>query len=242
MISIENIHKKFGDLEVLKGVSLEVKKGEVIAIIGPSGTGKSTLLRCVNYLERPEEGRITIGDLSVDAKTATKQEILKLRQRTSMVFQSYNLFKHKTALENVMEPLVAAKGMKKSQAEHIAKVGLLDKADQYPSKLSGGQQQRIGIARAMAVHPQLMLFDEPTSALDPELVGEVLKVIKDLAENHMTMLIVTHEMKFAQQVADRVIFMDGGGIVEEGPPQQIFSSPRSERTIRFLNMVRQKDL
>ena len=246
MISIENIHKKFGDLEVLKGVSLEVKKGEVIAIIGPSGTGKSTLLRCVNYLERPEEGRITIGDLSVDAKTATKQEILKLRQRTSMVFQSYNLFKHKTALENVMEPLVAAKGMKKSQAEPIAreliaKVGLLDKADQYPSKLSGGQQQRIGIARAMAVHPQLMLFDEPTSALDPELVGEVLKVIKDLAENHMTMLIVTHEMKFAQQVADRVIFMDGGGIVEEGPPQQIFSSPRSERTIRFLNMVRQKD-
>lgn len=247
MISIQNIHKRFGDLEVLKGVSLEVQKGEVIAIIGPSGTGKSTLLRCINFLEKPEEGTITIGDLSVEAKTATKQQIQGLRQRTSMVFQSYNLFKHKTALENIMEPLVAVKNMSKAQAEPIAReliarVGLADKADQYPSKLSGGQQQRIGIARAMAVHPQLMLFDEPTSALDPELVGEVLKVIKDLAENHMTMLIVTHEMKFAQEVADRVIFMDGGVIVEEGAPSEIFTNPKNERTIRFLNMVRQQDL
>ena len=247
MISIENIHKKFGDLEVLKGVSLQVAKGEVIAIIGPSGTGKSTLLRCVNFLERPEEGKITIGDLTVDAKTATKKEIQELRQRTSMVFQSYNLFKHKTALENIMEPMIAGKNMKKSQAEPIARdliarVGLADKADQYPSKLSGGQQQRIGIARAMAVHPELMLFDEPTSALDPELVGEVLKVIKDLAQNHMTMLIVTHEMKFAQEVADRVIFMDGGVIVEEGTPEEIFVHPKNARTIRFLNMVRQQEL
>lgn len=242
MISIENIHKKFGDLEVLKGVSLEVKKGEVIAIIGPSGTGKSTLLRCVNYLERPEEGRITIGDLSVDAKTATKQEILKLRQRTSMVFQSYNLFKHKTALENVMEPLVAAKGMKKSQAEPIAreliaKVGLLDKADQYPSKLSGGQQQRIGIARAMAVHPQLMLFDEPTSALDPEMVHEVLDVMKQLALDGMTMVVVTHEMGFAREVGSRVLFMADGKLLEEGSPADIFGNPQHPRLQDFLSKV-----
>lgn len=240
MIRISNLHKRFNELEVLRGIDMEINKGEVIAVIGPSGTGKSTLLRCINYLEKPEKGIISIGDETVDAERASKKEIRRLRAKTAMVFQSYNLFKNMTILENVMEPMVTVKKMNRKEAEAIAdglieKVGLNDKRDQYPSKLSGGQQQRAGIARAMAVDPELMLFDEPTSALDPELVGEVLNVIKELAMNHRTMLIVTHEMRFAREAADRVIFMDEGKIVEQGTPEEIFEKSTNPRIVKFLN-------
>lgn len=242
MIKIKNLYKSFGELEVLKGINLEVKKGEVVAIIGPSGTGKSTLLRCINYLEEPEEGEIKIDDLKVDVRSITKKEIYELRKKTSMVFQTYNLFKNKTALENIMEPLIVVKKMDKKVARKKALdildiVGLLDKKDSYPSKLSGGQQQRVGIGRAMAVDPKVMLFDEPTSALDPELVGEVLDVIRELAENHTTMLIVTHEMNFARNVADKIVFMDNGKIAELGSPEQIFNNSQNPRTAQFLRQV-----
>ncbi len=242
MIKIENLKKRFGELEVLKGVDLEIEKGEVVAVIGPSGTGKSTLLRCMNYLETPDAGMISIGDLDVDAKSVTKKDIHELRKRTSMVFQSYNLFKNKTAIQNITEPLTVVKNMPREEADRIGmkilqQVGLEDKRDSYPSQLSGGQQQRIGIGRAMAVNPDIILFDEPTSALDPELVGEVLDVIKELAKNHMTMIIVTHEMGFAREAADRVIFMDGGYIVEQGSPKEIFENPQNERTAKFLSKV-----
>lgn len=242
MIKITNLNKGFGDLEVLKNIDLQVDEGEVVAIIGPSGTGKSTLLRCINYLEEPEVGNIEIDNLKVDTKNITKKEIHELRKKTSMVFQTYNLFKNKTAIENIMEPLIVVQRMDKKVAEEKALsilniVGLSDKEDSYPSKLSGGQQQRVGIGRAMAVDPKIMLFDEPTSALDPELVGEVLDVIKRLAENNTTMLVVTHEMNFARNVADRVIFMDDGKIAEEGSPEQIFNNAKNPRTIQFLNQV-----
>ncbi len=242
MIKIENLHKSFNELEVLKGVDLEVKRGEVVAVIGPSGTGKSTLLRCINYLEKPDKGIITIGDVTVDSANHTKKQVRDLRLKTAMVFQSYNLFKNMTVLQNVMEPLVTVKNVDKATAEKAAlamieKVGLLDKKDQYPSKLSGGQQQRASIARAVVVDPDLMLFDEPTSALDPELVSEVLNVIKELAANHRTMLIVTHEMRFAREAADRIIFMDGGVIVEQGTPEEIFDHPQNPRTVKFLNKL-----
>lgn len=242
MIKIENLYKSFNELEVLKGVDLEVKRGEVVAVIGPSGTGKSTLLRCINYLEKPDKGIITIGDVTVDAADHTKKQVRDLRLKTAMVFQSYNLFKNMTVLQNVMEPLVTVKNVDKATAEKAAlamieKVGLLDKKDQYPSKLSGGQQQRASIARAVVVDPDLMLFDEPTSALDPELVSEVLNVIKELAANHRTMLIVTHEMRFAREAADRIIFMDGGVVVEQGTPEEIFDNPQNPRTVKFLNKL-----
>ena len=242
MIKIENLHKSFNELEVLKGVDLEVKRGEVVAVIGPSGTGKSTLLRCINYLEKPDKGIITIGDVTVDSANHTKKQVRDLRLKTAMVFQSYNLFKNMTVLQNVMEPLVTVKNVDKATAEKAAlamieKVGLLDKKDQYPSKLSGGQQQRASIARAVVVDPDLMLFDEPTSALDPELVSEVLNVIKELAANHRTMLIVTHEMRFAREAADRIIFMDGGVIVEQGTPEEIFDHAQNPRTLKFLNKL-----
>ncbi|NFI06929.1 amino acid ABC transporter ATP-binding protein [Clostridium botulinum] len=245
MIKISNLHKSFNGVEVLKGINLDIKKGEVVAVIGPSGTGKSTLLRCMNFLEKPEKGIIEIEDLKVDVEKATKQQIHELRLNTSMVFQSYNLFKNKTALENIMEPLVIVKKMGKDKAKERAlnilkQVGLEDKKDYYPSKLSGGQQQRVGIGRAMAVDPKIMLFDEPTSALDPELVGEVLEVIKKLAEQDTTMIIVTHEMRFAESAADKVIFMDGGIIVEQGTPEEVFNNPKNERTIKFLNKVKNK--
>lgn len=245
MVEIRGLKKSFGDLEVLKGIDLDVKKGEVIAIIGSSGTGKSTLLRCINYLEEPDDGQIKIDDLSVNVKSTTKKEIYKLRRKTSMVFQSYNLFKNKTALGNIMEPLIVVKKIDNKTAEKKALeildiVGLIDKKDSYPSKLSGGQQQRVGIGRAMAVEPEVVLFDEPTSALDPELVGEVLDVIKDLAKNHTTMIIVTHEMGFAKEAADRVIFMDDGKIIEEGTPKEIFDSPKNPRTIQFLSKINKK--
>ena len=242
MIDIKNLRKSFNKLDVLKGINLNVKKGEVVVIIGPSGSGKSTFLRCINYLETPDEGLIQIGDISVNASSAAKDDVRKLRKSTAMVFQSYNLFKNKTALENIMEPLVVNKKLDKNEAiekaeELLKTVGLYDKKFNYPATLSGGQQQRIGIARAMAVNPEVILFDEPTSALDPELVGEVLSVIRELAEKHMTMIIVTHEMAFARDVADRVIFMDKGDIIEEGSPQDIFTKPKEERTKKFLNQI-----
>jgi L-cystine transport system ATP-binding protein len=244
MITIKGLKKRFDDLEVLKGMDVEVRKGEVIVLIGPSGSGKTTFLRCLNALETPNEGSVSIGDMTVDfsGKVSTA-ELLKFRRRTGMVFQTYNLFPHMTALENVMEGPVVVQGKKRAEVRENAirlleKVGLGDKIDYYPFQLSGGQQQRVGIARALAIEPQVMLFDEPTSALDPELVGEVLKVMKDLAEEGMTMVVVTHEMRFAKEAADKVIFMDGGYILEEGTPQEVFENPKHERTRQFLNLIR----
>lgn len=239
MIKLTNINKRFGDLEVLKGVDLEVKEGEVIAIIGSSGTGKSTLLRCINFLERADEGEIQIEDFRVNIKKVTKKEIHEIRKSTAMVFQNFNLFKNKTVLENIIEPLIIVKKTEKEEAVKIGmnileKVGLSDKYKSFPSTLSGGQQQRVAIGRAMAISPKVILFDEPTSALDPELVGEVLELIKELAMEKMTMIIVTHEMSFAREVADQIIFMDNGVVLECGTPDEIFNNPKNERTKRFL--------
>ncbi|REK59944.1 MAG: amino acid ABC transporter ATP-binding protein [Thermobacillus sp.] len=242
MIRLTGIRKLFGKDEVLRGISLEVNKGEVVAIIGPSGSGKTTLLRCINFLERPDAGEIRISDLHVNCHKASKKEIHALRLKTAMVFQQYNLFRHKTALENVMEGLVVVRKMPKDAARErgvrlLEKVGLGDKLDAYPSRLSGGQQQRVGIARALAMEPEVILFDEPTSALDPELVGEVLAVIRQIAEEGITMIIVTHELGFAQDVASRVVFMDDGAIVEEGSPAELFARPKEERTKQFLRRL-----
>ncbi|MCA1061911.1 amino acid ABC transporter ATP-binding protein [Rossellomorea sp. AcN35-11] len=243
MISIKGLTKRFDQLEVLKGMNVEVDKGQVIVLIGPSGSGKTTFLRCLNALEIPNEGKVSIAGTSVDFnKKLSKQELIKLRRKTGMVFQNYNLFPHMTALENVMEgPTVVQRRnrdeTRKKAIRLLEKVGLGDKVDYYPFQLSGGQQQRVGIARALAIEPEVMLFDEPTSALDPELVGDVLKVMKDLAEEGMTMVVVTHEMRFAKEAADKVIFMDGGYIVEEGTPQQVFETPENERTKQFLNLI-----
>ncbi|CAJ1315213.1 amino acid ABC transporter ATP-binding protein [Paenibacillus nuruki] len=242
MIQLEQISKSFGKQEVLQSIDLQVKKGEVVVILGPSGSGKTTLLRCINYLEKPDAGQITIGDLKVDTKHPTKKEIHALRQQTAMVFQQYNLFKHKTALENVMEGLTIVRKMPKDKARAISiqvleKVGLGNKLDHYPVQLSGGQQQRVGIARALALNPEVILFDEPTSALDPELVGEVLSVIRKIAKEGITMIVVTHEMDFARDVANHVVFMDGGLVVEEGTPEEIFQRPKEERTRQFLSRI-----
>ncbi|MFB6802980.1 amino acid ABC transporter ATP-binding protein [Peribacillus butanolivorans] len=244
MINIKNLHKSFGDLEVLKGIDLEVEQGKVIVLIGPSGSGKTTFLRCLNLLEVPTDGTIEIDQKLMEfKKTVSKRSITSFRSLTGMVFQNYNLFPHKTAVENVMEGPIIVKNIPKQKAKETAKalltkVGLGDKVDFYPFQLSGGQQQRVGIARALAMEPKVMLFDEPTSALDPELVGDVLQVMKDLAkEERMTMVVVTHEMRFARDVADEVIFMDEGKIVERGTPEQIFTNPKEERTRRFLNMI-----
>ncbi|MEJ9112142.1 amino acid ABC transporter ATP-binding protein [Bacillus paramobilis] len=242
MIEISDLYKSYKSNEVLKGISFTVNKGEVVVIIGPSGSGKSTLLRCLNLLEQPEDGSIRIEDLEIHAKKLYKKEIIQLRQKTAMVFQNYNLFKNKTALQNITTALTVVQKKSGEEAKRIAReilkqVGLADKESFYPTMLSGGQQQRIGIARAMALNPAVLLFDEPTSALDPELVNEVLQVIKDLARQHITMVVVTHEMNFAKDVADRVIFMADGIIIEQGTPKEIFRNPQNERTKKFLRQL-----
>lgn len=243
MIKIKNLHKSFGELHVLKGIDFQAEKGEVVVIIGPSGIGKSTFLRCINFIEKPQKGILEIDNVCVDAKMCTEKEIRKIRMKTSMVFQNYNIFKNKTVLENVMLPMVLVRKMGKEEAREQAvslleQVELLDKIDEYPSRLSGGQQQRVGIARAMAAQPEVLLLDEPTSSLDPELVTGILDVIRKLAKEHKrTMLIVTHEMRFAQEVADRILFMDDGVIVEEGTPEKIFFNPCNERTKKFIEQL-----
>lgn len=243
MLSIQQLHKRFGDLEVLNGIDLEVEQGKVVVVVGPSGSGKTTLLRCLNVLETPTQGIVSIDDQSLDfTHKVAKRDIRSLRKKTGMVFQTYNLFPHKTALENVIEGPITVQKVDKTKAKDkgtklLKKVGLGDKLDYYPFQLSGGQQQRVGIARALAMDPEVMLFDEATSALDPELVGEVLRVMKELAQEGMTMVVVTHEMGFAKDVADEVIFMDNGSIVERGKPDHIFSNPQHERTKKFLNLI-----
>lgn len=239
MIRINNLHKKFGKNEVLKGITETIQKGEVVVVIGPSGSGKSTFLRCLNLLEEPTNGEIIFED---NAITNKKVDINKIREKMGMVFQQFNLFPHKTVLENITLAPIKVKGMKREEAEAIAfklleKVGLKEKASAYPASLSGGQKQRIAIARALAMEPDVMLFDEPTSALDPEMVGEVLNVMKELAAEGMTMVVVTHEMGFAREVGDRIIFMDGGNVVEQGTPDQIFENPQHPRTKDFLSKV-----
>ena len=239
MIHVNNLHKSFGKNDVLKGINEHINKGEVVVVIGPSGSGKSTFLRCLNLLEVPTEGKIIFEGNDITDK---KNDINKLRQKMGMVFQQFNLFPHKTVLENITISPIKVKGINKEEAnkkamELLKMVGLVDKAEAYPSSLSGGQKQRIAIARALAMEPDVMLFDEPTSALDPEMVGEVLGVMKDLAKGGMTMVIVTHEMGFAKEVGDRVLFMDGGVIVEQGTPEEIFNNPKNPRTIDFLSKV-----
>ena len=241
-IQINDLHKSFGQLEVLKGIDFEVAKREVVCVIGPSGSGKSTLLRCVNRLEEPTSGTILIEGVDI---TDPDADVDRLRTRIGMVFQSFNLFPHLNVLKNLT--IAQTKVLKRSEEEArevaqavMERVGLLDKIDEYPIRLSGGQQQRVAIARALAMNPDMMLFDEPTSALDPELVGEVLDVMRGLAHDGMTMMVVTHEMSFAREVADRVVFMDDGVVVEEGSPNQMLTNPKAERTRRFLRMVEEK--
>lgn len=239
MIEIDNLHKYFGDNEVLKGISNKIDEKEVVCIIGPSGSGKSTFLRCMNLLEDVTDGTITIDGQEITAK---KTNVPKIRSQVGMVFQHFNLFPHKTALENITLGPLKVKKLSKTEAEKkgmelLERVGLTDKAHMYPGSLSGGQKQRVAICRALAMDPKVMLFDEPTSALDPELVGEVLNVMKDLANSGMTMVVVTHEMNFAREVGDRVIFIDGGYIVEEGDPNELFKKPQSERLQTFLGEI-----
>ena len=239
MLEIRNIHKSFGSTPVLGGIDLDVNQGDVIAIIGPSGSGKTTLLRCLNYLEHADEGTMVFDQETFAMNKISKKDIARLRKKTAFVFQSYNLFANKTALKNVTEGLIVGRKMPKEQAREIAmkaleKVGLADRSDAYPAQLSGGQQQRVAIARAIAAQPEIIYFDEPTSALDPELTGEVLRVLRDLADRKTTMIIVTHEMHFARDVADRILFMDGGVVVEQGPARQLIEHPQEERTRRFL--------
>ena len=247
MIKIRNIRKTFGENAILRGIDLDVGKGQVVVILGPSGSGKTTFLRCLNALEMPEDGQIEFDNerpLKIDSsKKPSKHDILALRRKSGMVFQQYNLFPHKTALENVMEGPVAVQGKPAAQARKEAlklleKVGLGDKVNLYPYQLSGGQQQRVGIARALAIQPELMLFDEPTSALDPELVQDVLNAMKELAQEGWTMVVVTHEIKFALEVATTVVVMDGGVIVEQGSPKELFEHPKHERTQKFLRQIR----
>ena len=239
MIKVTNLHKYFGELHVLKGINEEIHKGEVVSIIGPSGSGKSTFLRCLNLLEKPEEGQILFEGVDITAKGV---DIDKHRQKMGMVFQHFNVFPHKSVLENITLAPILVKKMPKDEAEAMAmdllgKVGLESKAQEYPKRLSGGQKQRLAIVRALAMNPDVMLFDEPTSALDPEMVGEVLNVMRQLAEEHMTMVVVTHEMGFAREVATRVMFMEGGNFIEENEPKEFFEHPKSERLKAFLSKV-----
>ncbi len=242
MLKVTGVHKTFGDVEVLRGVDLEVEKGDVMAILGPSGSGKTTLLRCINFLETATAGTMEFGGEVIDMARASKKTIAALRKRTAFVFQNYNLFANKTALQNVTEGLVIARKMPKHEAIErgkaaLDKVGLSDRYDYYPSKLSGGQQQRVAIARAMATEPEIILFDEPTSALDPELTGEVLTVMRQLAREGMTMLVVTHEMGFARTVSSKTVFMEDGVVVEAAPSAQFFEAPKEERTRAFIRTI-----
>ncbi len=242
MLKVENLHKTFGEREILRGISLCVGDGEIAAIIGPSGTGKTTLLRCVNFLEHAEKGTVTIDDVSVNAEKAGRKQILQLCRLSGMVFQNYNLFRNKTVLENVTEGLLVVKKLPRAEAAEIAraeleKVGLSEFEGSYPSQLSGGQQQRAAIARAIAMGPSILLLDEPTSALDPELSKEVLGTIRKVAEEGISMLIVTHEIDFAKEISHRIIFMENGVIVEQGPPKEIFLNPRQERTRQFIQKL-----
>ncbi|MBP54212.1 amino acid ABC transporter ATP-binding protein [Marinobacter sp.] len=242
MIKLASLSKHFGKTVVLDGIDLTIEEGEIVVIIGPSGTGKSTLLRCVNFLEQPTTGTITVGDLTVDVNRASRADILSMRRRTAFVFQNYALFSNKTALQNIAERLLVVDRWPKEKAyqrarEILDQIGLADKADAYPASMSGGQQQRVGIGRAMATGADVILFDEPTSSLDPEWVEEVLGLMKQLASERQTMMVVTHEMSFARDVADRVIFIDGGRIVEQGPPSEIFHNPRDPRTKDFLKKI-----
>lgn len=242
MLEVKGIRKNFGDLEVLKGVDLNVEKGDVVAILGPSGSGKTTLLRCINFLETADQGTLIFDGESYDMSRMSRKDIGSLRKKTAFVFQSFNLFLNKTALENVTEGLIVARKMQKEQAKEIGKraldkVGMSDRYNHYPHQLSGGQQQRVAIARALATDPEIIFFDEPTSALDPELIGEVLEVMRELAQEGMTMLVVTHEMNFARNVSNKVIFMEQGVVVEEGTSREFFGNPKEERTKAFLKLV-----
>lgn len=242
MITVENLKKSYGENQVLRNINLHINKGEIVTLIGPSGAGKTTLLRMLNWLEKPDTGTIRIADAVVQADKPSKKDIQILRSQTSMVFQHYHLFRNKTALQNITESLIHVKKLSKLEADEIGmellkKVGLQDKRDQYPSRLSGGQQQRIGIARALAVEPKVMLFDEPTSALDPEWVGEVLTVMNQIAADGMTMVVVSHEMRFARSISNRILFLDDGIILEDGTPDQIFNHPKQERTKQFLSQA-----
>lgn len=241
VLEIRDIHKSFGDLNVLNGVDVTVNQGDVVAILGPSGSGKTTLLRCINFLEKADQGTMLFDNTEYDLSTMKKEDIRKIRTNTGFVFQNYNLFANKTALQNVTLGLTTARKMDKKKAEEIGmemleKVGMKDRASHYPSQLSGGQQQRVAIARALATSPEIIYFDEPTSALDPELIGEVLNVMRDLAKEGMTMIVVTHEMSFAKEVSNHVIFMEGGVIVEEGSSKDFFENPKQDRTREFLRM------
>ena len=242
MLEIRDVRKRFDDLQVLDGISFDVSKSDVVAILGPSGSGKTTLLRCLNFLEKADGGKMVFDGREIDLGKASKAEIAALRRKTAFVFQSFNLFQNKTVLDNVTLGLTAGAGMKKKEAREIAiqmleKVGMADKASSYPAQLSGGQQQRVAIARALASRPEIIFFDEPTSALDPELIGEVLTVMRQLAEEGMTMLVVTHEMSFARNVSSKVLFLEGGHIVESGPSGEFFSNPKEERTKAFLRSI-----
>lgn len=242
MLEIKDLNKNFGDLKVLKDISFTIKQGEVVSILGPSGSGKTTLLRCLNFLNNADDGVLDFDGESIDLSQVKKKQILEYRKKTGFVFQGYNLFANKTALQNVTEGLTVVRKIKKNEAEKIAKealekVGLLDRADFYPSQLSGGQQQRVSIARAIATNPKIIFFDEPTSALDPELTGEVLNTMKKLADEGTTMVVVTHEIGFAQNVSDKVIFMENGSIVETAPSKDFFINPKQERTIQFLRLA-----
>lgn len=246
MLEINDIQKSFGDLEILKGINISVEKGDVIAILGPSGSGKTTLLRCINFLETADSGTMTFDGETFDLSHVSKKDIMHLRKKTAFVFQNYNLFQNKTALQNVTEGLIVGRKMPKAQAIEIGhkmlkKVGMEDRCDHYPHQLSGGQQQRVAIARALATNPEIIYFDEPTSALDPELIGEVLSVMKQLAVEGMTMLVVTHEMGFARNVSNKVVFMEGGSIVESGSSEDFFLHPKEDRTREFLRTVSERN-